>query len=120
MLEGDSVSISSKYTKKHSAQASWLSWYKVKRDMKEEADVTLIEAGGRVEQRNVNNYEHTLIIHNLMKDDSGEYMFTLNKYQKCERPDLLGAILVVTGSTCSFHNFSLFYVFVCVFNLFYI
>ncbi|XP_027872122.1 uncharacterized protein LOC114143919 [Xiphophorus couchianus] len=97
VLEGASVNISSKYTKSHSAHSNLLSWYKLKRDMKEEADATMIEAGGRVEHHNINNYEHTLTINNLMKDDSGEYMFTLNKYEKYEQPDLLGAILVVTG-----------------------
>lgn len=88
--------------------------------MKKEADATMIEAGGRVEHHNINNYEHTLTINNLMKDDSGEYMFTLNKYEKYEQPDLLGAILVVTGNTWLFflNNFSFIYVFVCVFILY--
>ncbi|XP_016517289.1 B-cell receptor CD22-like [Poecilia formosa] len=96
VLEGASVNISSKYTKEYPAISDLLLWYKIKRDMKEEADVTAMEAGGRVEH-NMNKYEHTLTINNLMKNDSGEYMFTLNKYHMCEQPDLLGAILVVTG-----------------------
>uniref|UniRef100_A0A096M1T3 Ig-like domain-containing protein n=1 Tax=Poecilia formosa TaxID=48698 RepID=A0A096M1T3_POEFO len=98
VLEGASVNISSKYTKEYPAISDLLLWYKIKRDMKEEADVTAMEAGGRVEH-NMNKYEHTLTINNLMKNDSGEYMFTLNKYHMCEQPDLLGAILVVTGSS---------------------
>ncbi|XP_054897567.1 B-cell receptor CD22-like [Poeciliopsis prolifica] len=97
VLEGAAVNISSKYTKSHSSHPTLLSWYKLKRDMNEEIDVTIMEAGGRLEHHNIDHYEHTLTINNLMKNDSGEYMFTLNKYLISEQPDLLGAILVVTG-----------------------
>ncbi|MED6232470.1 hypothetical protein ATANTOWER_030813 [Ataeniobius toweri] len=71
------------------------SWYKLKRNMKE-ADVTTIEAKGRVEHYRVDENQHMLRINNLRKNDSGEYMFRLYKYE-CQQPDLLEVILVVTG-----------------------
>ncbi|MEQ2306229.1 hypothetical protein AMECASPLE_006028 [Ameca splendens] len=106
MLEGSSVNISSKYSKPSFSDTTSESWHKLKRNMKE-ADVTTIEAKGRVEHYRVDENQHTLRINNLRKNDSGEYMFRLSNY-KYQQPDLLEVILVVTGSTLQcFHTKSL-------------
>lgn len=65
--------------------------------MQMEADVTPMEAQGHVEHHRTTENQHTLIINNLRNNDTGEYMFTIDEYEKCEQPDLLGVILVVTG-----------------------
>lgn len=99
MLEGSSVNISSKHSRPTFFQASSAMWYKLKRSMQRDANFTQMVAIGRVEHHSTNENQHTLRINNLTTKDSGEYMFTLDKYEKCEQPDLEGVILVVTGST---------------------
>ncbi|XP_021163766.2 uncharacterized protein LOC105939427 [Fundulus heteroclitus] len=97
MLEGSSVNISSKYSNSRFFTSEHESWYKLRRSTKKEADVTSIEAGGRVQLHKINNNQRILCINDLRKNDSGEYIFTHYKNEKHEQPDLLGVILVVTG-----------------------
>ncbi|XP_015238696.1 PREDICTED: uncharacterized protein LOC107090050 [Cyprinodon variegatus] len=95
-LEESSVNISRKYTKRP-YDSGHETWYKLKRNMEEKPHITEIKAGGRVAYHSINGNQHTLTINDLRKNDSGEYMFSSNKDEICKPPELLGAILVVTG-----------------------
>lgn len=44
-------------------------------------------------------HRHRLIINDVKKNDSGEYMFGLHMCETCENSDLPGVMLAVTGNT---------------------
>ncbi|XP_078131442.1 B-cell receptor CD22-like isoform X2 [Sander vitreus] len=89
-LEGSSVNISSEYSH-HSWPIVNHFWNKGKQDAE-----NLTEDAGRVELHdNMKNYT-ILRINNLKKNDSAEYKFTLQRYDKKQSPSP-GVTLVVTG-----------------------
>ncbi|XP_017296406.1 B-cell receptor CD22-like [Kryptolebias marmoratus] len=95
MLEGSSVNISIAY----SHQPPHPFWFKITRIVEGMIDtVVRVEYSDRVKgwwdnQRVL----HTLRIHDLKKNDSGEYMFSLHICEHCRNSDLPGVMLVITG-----------------------
>ncbi|XP_037619606.1 uncharacterized protein LOC119484675 isoform X4 [Sebastes umbrosus] len=89
-LEGSSVNISSEYPENQ--QPKYKLWYKIKRSGKEEVEERMKAAGRVTYHDNMKNH-HILRINNLKKDDSAEYIFTLQKP---------GVYLVVTGLKVQF------------------
>nr|XP_046228486.1 uncharacterized protein LOC124050225 [Scatophagus argus] len=96
-VEGSSVNIISEY----SYQDRWSTlvkiWYKIKGSNKNEAEK--VKSGkGRLEHHDSMNGRHILRIRKLRKNDSAEYIFSLEgKHEKWMPHDYPGVTLVVTG-----------------------
>ncbi|XP_074486835.1 uncharacterized protein LOC141764982 [Sebastes fasciatus] len=102
-LEGSSVNISSEYSHPHNHKPKL--WYKIKRSGEEEAAEALIKnASRRVEYDDNMTDCHILRIHNLTKNDSAEYTFTLQERddEGWKQSDIPGVTLAVTGLEVQF------------------
>lgn len=93
-MEGSSVNIASEYLHPNNLQPKTKFWYKTKRSQKDAEK--LIEDAGRLEYHDNMNDLHILKIKNLRKNDSAEYAFRHERYEKFDSP---GVTLVVTGSS---------------------
>ncbi|XP_070684211.1 uncharacterized protein [Pempheris klunzingeri] len=98
-LEGASVNISCDYSDPNSRFSYQKLWNKVNGHDEEDAE-EMIEAAGRVEYHDDIKKHHILALHNLMKNDSGEYKFSVHRISKSWRlSDLARVTLIVTVVT---------------------
>ncbi|KAM9857037.1 uncharacterized protein ACBR49_000712 [Aulostomus maculatus] len=102
VVEGSSVNISSEYSKPRSKGSFVEIWYKTNRGSSDEGN--LIQKTDRVRYRNMINH-HILEIDDVSRNDSGEYVFTLQDYvyEVNTLHDTRGVTLVVTGLSLVFH-----------------
>ncbi|XP_067354989.1 obscurin-like [Channa argus] len=100
-LEGSSVNISSDYSYPYNKMVSSKGWFIKKRNGERYEKHPKVP--GRVEYHDKSKNQHMLTLHNLKSQDSGEFIFSLQKDSKVLKEyDLPGVTLVVTGLTVRF------------------
>ncbi|KAL7405049.1 hypothetical protein ABVT39_023145 [Epinephelus coioides] len=101
-LEGSSVNITSEYWHQDSWPPEFKLWYKVKRSGEENAE-HLTASSDHLTYHDKMNKSHILRITNLRKNDSAEYIFSLQrKGEEWKLSDFSGVTLVVTGLKVKF------------------